>query len=75
MTRAYWAWPSVDILCGECCWAMYPFKTKYEGKPVRRLVYCVNHVCKYAFKVREVKVAHALELTQSEFPDVKVTRM
>ena len=72
---AYWAWPSADIICGECGWVMSPLMTVYKGKPVRRLIYCTNGVCKNALQVFEVKTEHALELVPSGLPDIKITRM
>jgi len=73
MTLAYWAWPSVDVIYGECGWVMSP--CVIDERPRRRLVYCTNYVCKHAFRIFEIKTKDAIELVLSGLPDVKVTRM
>lgn len=59
------AWPNVDVICGECGWAMCPLVELAEhkvGGTFKRVVQCRNQYCSKTGILYELEPESAIKL-------------
>lgn len=58
---AHWAWPTRDLICDECGYAM-DNRRDLVARPVRRIFWCVNDNCQWYEQRFEVQPSDAIKL-------------
>jgi hypothetical protein len=64
--EGHFAWPNVDVLCGECGFMMYPESRYRPGESFDRIVRCPNKDCTHFGILYRVPKSAAFQLEKVE---------